>query len=132
MLHAIHRWAAGAWKNGFVRSLLAVIGFFAALIPILQVALPDGTRPVLIEHRPFLIASSAVVALLTALAQSWPGGHQVWRAGSMGDWQIEICRGDLFDQPAPVLVTVNRKLDTTRSVVGSDALVAQLVERWFA
>jgi antiphage defense system Thoeris ThsA-like protein len=124
-------WAQDLLSNGFVGRLLAGVGGIAALLGLLQVIAPVATAKIPRIASPLFLAASAVLLTLLVVYYSRPKRRITYGFRGPSAWNITIKRGDLFPSESGIVVTADRLASTAREVVGDDALVTLLVERWF-
>jgi Thoeris protein ThsA, Macro domain len=124
-------WARDLWSNGFGGRLLAGVGGIATLLGLLQVIAPSAAAKIPRLASPLLLIAAAALLTLLAVYYSRPRRRITCGFRGHSNWRITIKRGDLFDSEADIVVTADRLASTARDVVGDEALVTLLAERWF-
>lgn len=117
------------WHNAILTYLLAAIGLAASLVQLAQAILPETTEEFFADYTAEAAVISTGLALIFGLVVAWPYASVTWKSDQ--GWQVQICRGDLFEF-SPIVLTANRNVSIQLAVVGPDSLVGQLVNRWFS
>jgi Domain of unknown function (DUF6430) len=132
----IRRWArftaVGLYRNGFFRTLFAEAGFVATVTGVVSFVLPDAGVRLAADILLLVVGGTVLLGCVIAAAHSWPGRKLIRTHSGSRRWSVEIVRADLFEQTVPIVVTTDREFNVSRAVVGSESLIAKLVERWFS
>jgi len=123
MISKLVAYARATARNRLLPTAITILGLWGSALGIVSAAF--GSLP------PAVWLGLIVLSFVASAAISRPRWRRLYRFAS-GAWQIEIMRGDLFDQGASIVVTTDRAMSTSLSLVGSESLVGQLVERWYS